>query len=123
MRCSPAYHRKASHYYPAFPYTSYTRMTDQDIADLFAFLKTLPQAMSHPCPTDRLPVQHPAVAGRVEIPVLLRPPRVTLGGPDTELARGQYLVEGPGHCGECHTPRNLIGGFVSDAMAVGRPEP
>jgi mono/diheme cytochrome c family protein len=50
-------------------------------------------------------------------------PRVTLGGPDTEIARGQYLVEGPGHCGECHTPRNLIGGFVSDAWLSGAQNP
>jgi mono/diheme cytochrome c family protein len=43
--------------------------------------------------------------------------------PDTEIARGQYLVEGPGHCGECHTPRNLIGGFVSDAWLSGAQNP
>jgi mono/diheme cytochrome c family protein len=115
---------KGEHYYPAFPYTSYTRMTDQDIADLFAFLNTLP-------PSDVASLPH-----QIGFPFNIRrslggwkflffsdQPRVTLGGPDTEIARGQYLVEGPGHCGECHTPRNLIGGFVSDAWLSGAQNP
>jgi mono/diheme cytochrome c family protein len=115
---------KGEHYYPAFPYTSYTRMTDQDIADLFAFLNTLP-------PSDVASLPH-----QIGFPFNIRrslggwkflyfsdQPRVTLGGPDTEIARGQYLVEGPGHCGECHTPRNLIGRIRLRCLAVRRPEP
>jgi len=50
-------------------------------------------------------------------------PRATLASNDPQLERGQYLVEGPGHCGECHTPRNLFGGFVSNAWLSGAKNP
>lgn len=46
------------------------------------------------------------------------PPRVELANANAELLRGQYLVEGPGHCGECHTPRNALGGFLADKWLV-----
>ncbi|MFQ8432091.1 c-type cytochrome [Amaricoccus sp. W119] len=98
------------HYYPSFPYTSYARMKPGDIADLRAYLATLP-----------------AVAGRqaghaLGFPFNIRrglglwqwaflSPDPVLDLPDAEpaVARGQYLVEGPGHCGECHTPRGFAG--------------
>ncbi|MGU4174356.1 c-type cytochrome, partial [Pseudomonas aeruginosa] len=50
-------------------------------------------------------------------------PRVELANANAELLRGQYLVEGPGHCGECHTPRNALGGFVKDKWLAGGPNP
>jgi mono/diheme cytochrome c family protein len=115
---------KGEHYYPAFPYTSYTRMTDQDIADLFAFLNTLPPSDVASLPHQiRFPFNIRRSLGGWKFLFFSDQPRVTLGGPDTEIARGQYLVEGPGHCGECHTPRNLIGGFVSDAWLSGAQNP
>ncbi len=100
------------HLYPAFPYGSYARMTPGDIADLFAYLRTLS------------PVASDAPPDRVVFPFSIRRgiglwKRVFLGaaGPVVGLpanaaatARaGQYLVEGPGHCGECHTPRAFGG--------------
>lgn len=99
------------HYYPAFPYGSYTRMRAQDVADLFAYLKTLP------------PVAGTAPASQVGFPFSLRRgiglwklaflddrPVVSLPARASAAARaGQYLVEGPGHCGECHSPRGLGG--------------
>jgi len=42
---------------------------------------------------------------------------------DPVLARGQYLVEGPGHCAECHTPRNLVGGMNMSKWLAGGPNP
>jgi mono/diheme cytochrome c family protein len=115
---------KGEHYYPAFPYTSYTRMTDQDIADLFAFLNTLPPSDVASLPHQiGFPFNIRRSLGGWKFLFFTDQPRVTLGGPDTEIARGQYLVEGPGHCGECHTPRNLIGGFVSDAWLSGAQNP
>ena len=115
---------KGEHYYPAFPYTSYTRMTDQDIADLFAFLNTLPPSDVASLPHQiGFPFNIRRSLGGWKFLFFTDEPRVTLGGPDTEIARGQYLVEGPGHCGECHTPRNLIGGFVSDAWLSGAQNP
>jgi mono/diheme cytochrome c family protein len=100
------------HLYPAFPYTSYQRMTPTDIADLFAFLQTLP------------PVATTAPDNVLEFPFNLRRgiglwKRALMGdaGPAIALPAsapaaahaGQYLVEGPGHCAECHTARGLYG--------------
>lgn len=115
---------EGEHYYPAFPYTSYTRMKDQDISDLFAFLKTLQ------------PVQGAAPGHELAFPFTLRRglglwklaymdpgPAVVLERIDEQLQRGQYLVEGPGHCGECHTPRDLAGGLKLDQWLAGAKAP
>jgi mono/diheme cytochrome c family protein len=50
-------------------------------------------------------------------------PRVTLVNADDTVKRGQYLVEGPGHCGECHTPRSLTGGAISAQWLAGADNP
>ena len=112
------------HYYPAFPYTSYQRMRMDDVRDLFAYLKTLP-----------------AVQGRVrdhDLPIHFRIRR-TLGGwkflfldgqpfkPDPSQSaqwnRGAYLVNAPGHCAECHSPRNILGGIIASQRFTGGPDP
>ena len=112
------------HYFPAFPYTSYARMRVDDVRDLFAHIKTLP-----------------AVQGRVrhhDVPFPFNLRR-TLGGwkflffkdqpfrPDPSKSaqwnRGAYLVTGPGHCAECHSPRNLLGGIVESQRFAGGPNP
>ena len=112
------------HYYPAFPFTSYTRMTDRDIADLFAFLKTLPKSQVASLPHEvGFPFNIRRSLGGWKLLFFTDQPRVTLAGADAQIERGQYLVEGPGHCGECHTPRNPVGGFVSDAWLSGAQNP
>jgi mono/diheme cytochrome c family protein len=112
------------HYFPAFPYSSYQRMRLEDVRDLFAHLKTLP-----------------AVQGRVrdhDVPFPFNVRR-TLGGwkllfldgqpfkPDpsksAEWNRGAYLVNGPGHCVECHSPRNPLGGIIQSQRFAGGPDP
>lgn len=100
------------HYYPAFPYASYARMKPQDIADLFAFMKTLPavagQAKAHDL---AFPFNIRRGIGLWKLLYLSDEPVVTLADDAPEQVRaGQYLVEGPGHCGECHTPRDFAGG-------------
>lgn len=98
-------------YYPAFPYPSYARMSDRDIVDLFAFLATLP-AVTNSVKGNELvfPVNQP-IAPRLWQQLYLRPdPVVELTRATPKVARGQYLVEGPGHCGSCHTPRTVLGG-------------
>ena len=112
------------HYYPAFPYASYARMTDQDVADLWAFMKTLE------------PVEGVAPGHELAFPFTLRRgiglwklmflddgPVADLPGASPDVMRGQYLVEGPGHCGECHTPRNLAGGMDMSRWLAGGPAP
>ena len=115
---------EGAHYYPAFPYTSYTRMTDTDVADLFAFLQTLPESDVASLPHEvGFPFNIRRSLGGWKLLFFSDAPRVTLASEDPQVLRGQYLFEGPGHCGECHTPRNLIGGFVSDAWASGAHNP
>ncbi|MDX8451918.1 cytochrome c [Mesorhizobium sp. VK9D] len=101
------------HFYPAFPYASYARMKPADIADLYAFMKTLP-AVAGKAPDHKLSFPFTIRRGiglwkRLYLnpePVIALPDRT----PDKVLA-GRYLVEGPGHCGECHTPRDFAGGL------------
>lgn len=112
------------HYYPAFPFTSYTRMTDRDIADLFAFLKTLAPSPVASLPHEvGFPFNIRRSLGGWKLLFFTDQPRVALAGADAQIERGQYLVEGPGHCGECHTPRNPIGGFAGDAWLSGAQNP
>ena len=103
------------HLYPAFPYTDYARLTDEDIASLFLYLQSLE------------PVRAPARDNVLRFPYSQR---ALLAGwkwlfhTDTTLRpdparsddwnRGAYLVEGPGHCGACHTPRNALGAEKTD---------
>lgn len=99
------------HYYPSFPYASYTRMRLSDIADLFAFLKTLPE-VSGVAPDHKLgfPFNIRRGLGLWKLLYMSDQKVLALDNPDSHVTRGQYLVEGPGHCGECHTPRDPIGG-------------
>ena len=111
------------HYYPAFPYPSYARMTLGDIADLFAFMKTLPP-VSGRTPPDRLsfPFSVRRGIGLWKMLYLSDRPVVSLPSGASEEARlGRYLVEGPGHCGECHTPRSFLGGTRNDLWLSGAP--
>jgi mono/diheme cytochrome c family protein len=113
--------RNGSHLYPAFPYPSYARMKPADVADLHAYLKTLPP-VSGKAPAHKLafPFNIRRGLGLWKILYLSRDPVVALGAdaPD-QLRHGQYLVEGPGHCGECHTPRDLFGGPANDQWLAG----
>ena len=100
-----------SHYYPAFPYTSYARMTVEDIADLHAFMKTLPSVEGDAAPHQvGFPFNVRRGLGLWKLLFLDTAAVATLQDASEAVLRGQYLVEGPGHCGECHTPRNAIGG-------------
>jgi mono/diheme cytochrome c family protein len=100
------------HLYPAFPYTSYVRMTDADIADLYAFLHSLPPAGSADPPNElSFPFNIRRGIGLWKLLYLDPDPVVAIDGSNALLARGRYLVEGPGHCGECHTPRDRFGGL------------
>ncbi len=111
------------HYYPAFPYTAYQHMTDGDVADLFAYMKTLPVSDTESQTHD---VSFPFSLRRglglwktmfmTPDPVMAEPANITLN-------RGRYLVEALAHCGECHTPRNALGGLDRAAWLTGAPNP
>ncbi|MCE6962163.1 cytochrome c [Cereibacter sphaeroides] len=111
------------HYYPSFPWTSYAHATPQDVADLKAFLDTLP-------PSDRpnephelsFPFDQRLLLGGWKL--LAGETRWLVKGELTpEEERGRYLVEGLGHCGECHTPRDGIGRRETARWLAGGPNP
>jgi len=110
-----------SHYYPAFPYPSYARMKPQDVADLFAFLKTLPAVKGRPRGhVLSFPFNIRRGIGLWKYFHMHDEPVIALPADASEaVRRGQYLVEGPGHCGECHTPRLFTGGLDYDQWLAG----
>nr|CAD6421700.1 diacylglycerol kinase [Rhizobium sp. Q54] len=116
--------REGEHLYPSFPYTSYARMSPEDINDLFGYLKTLP-ASGNVAPPHELsfPFNMRIALGGWKFLFFDDGPRVELASADEKLQRGQFLVEGPGHCGECHTPRNALGGLQTAQWLAGGPNP
>jgi mono/diheme cytochrome c family protein len=112
------------HLYPSFPYGSYDRLTKADVNDLFAYLKTLPKSQNVAPPHELgFPFNIRMAVGGWKFLYFTDQPRVALASADDKVKRGQYLVEGPGHCGECHTPRDQLGGFVKDRWLAGGPNP
>ena len=115
---------EGKHYYPSFPYASYQHMTLEDVLDLKAFMDTLPavasESKAHELP---LPLRWRRGVGVWKRLFMDRaPPTPGADASESEI-RGAYLVNGPGHCGECHTPRNFLGGPEMDWAFSGGPEP
>jgi mono/diheme cytochrome c family protein len=112
------------HYYPAFPYTSYQRMRGEDLRDLFAFLKTLPvvpgRVRDHDLP---FPYSIRRGLGLWKLAVLDGKMFEPDPGKPANWNRGAYLVEGPAHCAECHSPRNAIGIIIAQRRFSGGPNP
>ncbi|MBB3965559.1 c-type cytochrome [Rhizobium metallidurans] len=113
-----------AHLYPSFPYASYSRMSDKDVNDLYAYMKTLPKSGNVAPPHDLpFPFNVRLALGGWKFLYFNDSPRVVLANADEKVKRGQYLVEGPGHCGECHTPRDALGGLKPDMWLAGAPNP
>jgi mono/diheme cytochrome c family protein len=112
-----------AHLYPAFPYTSYQRMRLDDIRDLFAHIKTLPavqgKAKPHELP---FPFNIRRTLGVWKFLFLDGKPFQPDASKDPAWNRGAYLVNGPGHCAECHSPRNFMGGIIESQRFAGGPE-
>lgn len=109
------------HYYPSFPYTSYIRMTTTDILDLQAFIQSLP-AVENDVAEHALnfPWNIRRGIGAWKRLYLDDTPIINVAS-DAVMRRGQYLVEGTGHCGECHSPRNQSGDLRVDRWLAGAP--
>ncbi|MGB0083910.1 MAG: cytochrome c [Rhodomicrobiaceae bacterium] len=110
--------------YPAFPYTSYQRMKRSDLLDLWAFLKTL-EPVSAKTPTHDLSFPYSIRAGLRDWKGIYLDGKTFAPDPSKsdKINRGAYLVEGPGHCGECHTPRDALGGKIASKSLGGAPNP
>jgi len=110
------------HYYPAFPYTSYTRLSDSDLHALWSYLSSRE-------PVRRMNKPHALpwyLRSRTALAVwkwlYFKPgPFQPPSGKAPEWTRGAYLVNAVAHCGECHTPRNFLGGFKEALQLAGNP--
>lgn len=111
------------HYYPAFPYTAYTKMEMQEVADLWAFLRTLPESEVESASSE---VAFPYSVRRgvgLWKRLYLRDDFVMAEAEDDAVERGRHLVEALAHCGECHTPRDRFGGPDRARWLAGAPNP
>lgn len=115
--------RKGEHLFPALPYGAYAKMEMQDVADLYAFLKALP---ADPTPSAEHEVGFPfnvrAGVGVWKL-LFLSDDWVVDGDLTPSAARGRYLAEALAHCGECHTPRNFMGGLKTGSWLAGAANP
>ncbi|MGO4907881.1 c-type cytochrome [Pseudorhodobacter sp. W20_MBD10_FR17] len=111
------------HFYPAFPYASYTRATLQEAVDLRAYMATLPSSAEPNKPHDvGFPFNQRWLLGGWKLLFLSDKP-VVIGDLTDQENQGRHLVEGLGHCGECHTPRNALGGLDKSAWLSGAANP
>jgi mono/diheme cytochrome c family protein len=113
-----------THYFPAFPYGSYTHAKVEDVRDLFAYLKTLApvtgKARDHDVP---FPFNIRRNVGVWKLLFMDGKPFVPDPGKSAQWNRGAYLVNSWGHCAECHSPRNFLGGIVAAQRFAGGPNP
>ena len=114
---------EGEHLYPALPYASYAKMEMQDVADLYAFMKTLP---ADPTPSQPHELAFPfsirETLGVWKL-LFLNNDWMLPGNLTPTAARGRYIAEALAHCGECHTPRNLLGGMDKSRWLGGAPNP
>lgn len=116
--------RDGSHYFPAFPYPSFTGMTDTDIQDLWAYLKTLPPTKQANREHElRFPYNQRFLVTGWKMMFFTPGPMAQTAPANSPLARGAYLVGVLGHCGECHTPRNALGGPDKSQLFAGAKIP
>ncbi len=115
---------EGAHYYPAFPYTTYAHAKIEDVRDLMVYLRSLPavegKAASHDL---QFPFTIRRGLGLWKWLYLDTTPLKPEPVQSEAWNRGHYLVEALGHCAECHSPRNPIGGIIAAQRFAGGPDP
>jgi len=115
---------EGTHYFPAFPYTSYTHARPKDVRDLFGYLKTLPpvagKVRDHDVP---FPFNIRRNVGIWKLLFFDQQPFAPDRSRSADWNRGAYLVNSFGHCAECHSPRNFLGGIIASQRFAGGPNP
>ncbi len=114
---------EGEHYFPTFPYPSFSGLRDEDLADMFAYLKSRPAIRR----ANRAPDAPFPFSWRVSVAgwkLVNFTPKTFDAAPERSEAwrRGRYLVEAAAHCGECHTPRTLTGGLNAAMSLAGSVE-
>ncbi|GAB3102005.1 cytochrome c [Pseudomaricurvus hydrocarbonicus] len=109
-----------THLYPAFPYTAFAKLTDEDIASLYVYLQTI-APVNAPVPANDLQFPYNQRALMTFWKGLFHDEAAYSWNAENSAAwnRGAYLVKGLGHCDACHTPRNLLGAEQSDLALTG----
>jgi mono/diheme cytochrome c family protein len=112
------------HYFPAFPYTSYAHAKIEDVRDLFAYLKTLAavsgKVRDHDVP---FPFNIRRNIGIWKLLFMDDRPFMPDAARSAQWNRGAYIVNSLGHCAECHSPRNFLGGIIAAQRFAGGPNP
>jgi mono/diheme cytochrome c family protein len=112
------------HYFPAFPYTSYQHAKVEDVRDLFAYLKTLAplsgKVRDHDVP---FPFDVRRNIGIWKLLFMDGKPFMPDAARSAQWNRGAYLVNSLGHCAECHSVRNFLGGIIAAQRFAGGPNP
>lgn len=112
-----------AHYFPSFPYTSYTQITEPDLKAMKAYLFSIPAVAQPSIPHD---ISFPLSWRFLQTGWKLLFFRKGEFKPDpaksAEINRGAYLANALAHCGECHTPRNALGGLDYDQWMAGTPD-
>ena len=114
---------EGAHYFPVFPYTSFSGLSIRDLVDMKAYLDSLPAVRrENRAPDATFPFSWRAAIGGWKW--LNFTPKRFDAAPDQSDAwrRGRYLVEAAAHCGECHTPRTLTGGLDASMTLAGSKE-
>ncbi|SUZ33839.1 Nicotinate dehydrogenase subunit B [Roseibaca ekhonensis] len=114
---------QGQHYYPAFPYTSYAKADPQDVADLYAYMMTLPADAT---PSRAHDLGFPFNIRRsvgVWKALYMNRDWVVTGDLTAEETQGRYLAEALAHCAECHTPRDMLGGMQTANWLQGAANP
>lgn len=108
------------HLYPVFPYTAFTKISDEDANALYAFLMAEP-AVRAETPTNelRFPFNQRALLGLWKALFFDEGSYVPDASKSDEWNRGAYLVEGLGHCSACHSPRNILGAEKTSERMTG----
>ena len=111
------------HAYPAMPYAAYNKLLPQDMVDLKAFMDTLP-ASDVPSQPHQIgfPFNIRRTLGIWKL-MFVTKDWVVQGDLSPEASRGRYIAEAMAHCGECHTPRNILGGLKRSEWLAGAPNP
>jgi len=114
---------EGAHYYPAMPYPAYAKMEPQDVVDLKSFMDTLPADATPNLPHEvGFPFNIRRSLGGWKM-LFAGGGYVMTGDLTPEVARGRYIAESLAHCGECHTPRNALGGLTTARWLGGAATP
>ena len=112
------------HLFPAFPYTSYHNIRADDLRDLFAYLQTLPAVAGRVRGHDlRFPFNIRRAVGLWKLLFFDSAPFKPDTSKSAQWNRGAYLVNGPGHCAECHSPRDAFGAVIESLRFTGGQSP